>query len=102
MNLTIEIGETLPSIEKRVIKATFIECGYNRKETAKVLGISLRTLYRKLDSLDLREEIFAEMGFMPRGRMKAKQPKLKVLKLFSDIALVRELQRRNLKFYIGR
>ena len=50
--LNVRIGETLASVERRVTLATLRACGGNKSETARKLGIGLRTLYRRLDDYD--------------------------------------------------
>lgn len=45
----------LSEIEKQVIEEALKQNQYNRKKTAKALGISLRTLYRKMNDYDLEE-----------------------------------------------
>ncbi|MBD3237627.1 MAG: sigma-54-dependent Fis family transcriptional regulator, partial [Candidatus Eisenbacteria bacterium] len=44
----IPIGTSLAEIERRTILATLRFCGGNRARTAELLGIGIRTLYRKL------------------------------------------------------
>jgi len=44
----IPIGSTWKEIEREVIKRTLEACGGSRTETAKTLGISLRTLQYRL------------------------------------------------------
>ena len=54
------IGMTMEEIEKEAIHKTLGQTSGNKKQTAKVLGIGLRTLYRKLESygwLNNEEEI---------------------------------------------
>lgn len=46
--IPIFVGETLDSIEEKVIKATYKSHDYNQKETAEVLGITDRTIRNKL------------------------------------------------------
>ncbi|WP_352418343.1 sigma-54 dependent transcriptional regulator [Proteiniborus sp.] len=46
--IPVFIGESLKEIEKRVIKTTYESFGHNQKETAKVLGITARTIRNKL------------------------------------------------------
>lgn len=46
--IELNIGTPLEAIEKEVILATLRYCNYNRTKTAKMLGIGLRTLQRKL------------------------------------------------------
>jgi len=47
-------GATLQAIEKRAIRDTLRMTGGNREQTAKLLGIGERTLYRKLKEYGLR------------------------------------------------
>ena len=44
------VGMTMEEIEKEAIHKTLVETGGNKKRAAKMLGIGLRTLYRKLES----------------------------------------------------
>lgn len=44
------VGMTMEEIEKEAIRKTLAETGNNKKRTAEILGIGLRTLYRKLES----------------------------------------------------
>ncbi len=48
------VGLPLDEMEKEVIKNTLAYAGGNRGETAKILGIGERTLYRKLDKYGLK------------------------------------------------
>ena len=48
------VGIPLEEMEKEVIKNTLAYVGGNRGETAKILGIGERTLYRKLDKYSLK------------------------------------------------
>ena len=50
--IPIFMGESLKEIEKRVIKITYNSCKNNQKETAKILGITDRTLRNKLKLLN--------------------------------------------------
>ena len=43
----------LENSEKELIRKALAECGNNRAAAARKLGISRRTLYRKLESMDL-------------------------------------------------
>lgn len=47
-------GMSLAETEKQLIKATLASVGGKREETAKLLGIGERTLYRKLDIYNLK------------------------------------------------
>jgi two-component system response regulator HydG len=48
------VGVTLDEMEKELMKNTLAYVGGNRGETAKILGIGERTLYRKLEKYDLK------------------------------------------------
>jgi two-component system response regulator HydG len=48
------VGQSLKEIEKWIIEQTLKLTGGNREETAKILGISERNLYRKLNEYELR------------------------------------------------
>ena len=45
-----QVGMTMDEIEKEAIRKTLTETGGNKKRAAEMLGIGLRTLYRKLES----------------------------------------------------
>ena len=45
-----KVGMTMDEIEKEAIAKTLTETGGNKKRAAEMLGIGLRTLYRKLES----------------------------------------------------
>lgn len=44
---------TLPEMETRMIKQTLIRCRGNRTKAARILGISSRTLFRRIKDLDI-------------------------------------------------
>ncbi len=46
-DLALTVGMTLREIEKRAIEATLRSTGHDKQKTAKILGMGLRTLYRK-------------------------------------------------------
>lgn len=48
--LSVEVGTTLDDAEKRLIIKTLDDNQGNKTETAKILGISLKTLYNRLNS----------------------------------------------------
>ncbi len=48
------VGITLEEMEKELMKNTLAYVGGNRGETAKILGIGERTLYRKLEKYNLK------------------------------------------------
>ncbi len=47
--------ESVSEMEKEMIKATLIKTGGNKRKAAKVLGLSERTLYRKINKYGLRD-----------------------------------------------
>ncbi len=52
-------GESVPSVaemEKEMIKSALIKTGGNKRKAAKLLGLSERTLYRRIDAYHLRPE----------------------------------------------
>ena len=46
-DLNVAVGMTMQEIERRAIEATLRATGHDKQKTAKILGIGLRTLYRK-------------------------------------------------------
>lgn len=48
------LKETLEGYESRVIETTLRACQYNKKETARRLGISVNTLWRKMNTRPLK------------------------------------------------
>ena len=49
------VGRSLDEIERWAIEQTLKLTGGNREETARVLGIGARTLYRKLKEYELKD-----------------------------------------------
>src|SRR5690606_34848885 len=49
-----EGDETLEAMERRHIQRVLEACGGNKTEAARRLGVSLRSLYRRLDKMELR------------------------------------------------
>lgn len=50
--ITFRVGSTMEQLEKAAIQATLRHTGGDKRLTAKLLGISLRTLYRRLGEQD--------------------------------------------------
>jgi len=48
------VGKSLKEIERWAIEHTLTLANHNREETARILGISERNLYRKLNEYELR------------------------------------------------
>ncbi len=53
--ISVRIGTPLSQIEERVTMATLVRCGNVKKRAAEVLGISLKTLYNRLEGYAQRE-----------------------------------------------
>ena len=47
--LTVRVGTTLDEANRRLIEATLADCGHVRRKAAEMLGISVKTLYNKLE-----------------------------------------------------
>ena len=48
------LAEATAQFEKKMISASLVQCRWNRTQTAKMLGIGLRTLQRKMKSLGIQ------------------------------------------------
>ena len=46
--MQIPIGTTLADAEREVLLATLRHCGGNKRRTAEMLGVSIKTIYNKL------------------------------------------------------
>ncbi len=55
--ITVNVGTTLAEIERQAILSTLKFCRENKRETAKILGLSLKTLYTRL-ALYKRQSLF--------------------------------------------
>ena len=55
-SLAFEIGTTLDEIELRVIRETLRHTKGDKSVAAQLLGISTRTIYRKLDGVEGQEQ----------------------------------------------
>jgi DNA-binding NtrC family response regulator len=53
-DLHLRVGMSMKEVEKTVIQETLARCDWNRHKTASILGIGLRTLYRKINEYGLR------------------------------------------------
>ncbi len=58
--ITVRIGTPLDEIEERVTMATLARCGNVKKKAAEILGISLKTLYNRLETYAQRERADSE------------------------------------------
>jgi DNA-binding NtrC family response regulator len=48
--LTIRVGTPLDEVERRVTMATLAYCGHVKRKAAEILGVSLKTLYNRLET----------------------------------------------------
>ena len=62
--ISVRIGTPLHEIEERVTMATLVRCGNVKKKAAEVLGISLKTLYNRLEGYGQRERTNVESSAM--------------------------------------
>ena len=54
--LQVEVGMSMAEIEKEVVRSTLQYAGNNRAKAAKILGVSKRTIFRKIKEHDLCDE----------------------------------------------
>jgi DNA-binding NtrC family response regulator len=59
-DLRIAVGTTVADAEKRLILATLRECGGNKNQAARILGLSLKTIYNRLKAYRPLESATAE------------------------------------------
>ena len=52
--IRIPTGTSMRDVERIVIEETMKTCGHNKESCARILGIGLRTLYRKLKEYDIQ------------------------------------------------
>jgi DNA-binding NtrC family response regulator len=55
-SMSFRVGTPMAEVEKRVILATLQHCAGDKRKTAEVLGLSLRTLYYRLNSYNVPTE----------------------------------------------
>jgi len=48
--ITIRVGTPLEEVERRVTMATLAHCGHVKRKAAEILGVSLKTLYNRLET----------------------------------------------------
>ncbi len=53
--ITIRVGTPLEEVERRVTMATLAYCGHVKRKAAEILGVSLKTLYNRLESYNGRD-----------------------------------------------
>jgi two-component system response regulator AtoC len=62
--ITVRVGTPLNEIEKRVTMATLQKCSGVKKRAAEILGISLKTLYNRLEVYAQKERAMQESARM--------------------------------------
>jgi len=58
--ITIHVGTPLAEVERRVTLATLAYCGQVKRKAAQILGVSLKTLYNRLESYNGKESLAGE------------------------------------------
>ncbi len=58
--ITIRVGTPLEEVERRVTMATLVYCGHVKRKAAEILGVSLKTLYNRLETYTGKEAMGAE------------------------------------------
>ncbi len=53
--VTIRVGTPLEEVERRVTMATLAYCGHVKRKAAEILGVSLKTLYNRLEAYNGKE-----------------------------------------------
>ncbi|HPG38334.1 MAG TPA: sigma-54 dependent transcriptional regulator [bacterium] len=53
-----EQDKSVADMEREMIRSTLIKSGWNKRKAAKILGLSERTLYRKINQYRLRDDDF--------------------------------------------
>jgi two-component system response regulator AtoC len=72
--VTIRVGTPLEEVERRVTLATLAQCGHVKRKAADILGVSLKTLYNRLEVYNGRagvESGSAEAGELASGESAA-------------------------------
>ncbi|MDB6059952.1 MAG: response regulator of zinc sigma-54-dependent two-component system [Verrucomicrobiaceae bacterium] len=55
-SLLVRVGESIADVERKLIIATLAEYEGNKVRAASVLGVSLKTIYNRLNELRVRDE----------------------------------------------
>jgi two-component system response regulator AtoC len=63
--ITIRVGTPLEEVERRVTLATLAYCGHVKRKAAEILGVSLKTLYNRLEAYGEKD---SEEVSQPSGR----------------------------------
>ena len=65
--VTIRVGTPLEEVERRVTLATLAQCGQVKRKAADILGVSLKTLYNRLEVYNGRSATELAAGAVPAG-----------------------------------
>ena len=65
--ITIRVGTPLEEVERRVTMATLVYCGHVKRKAAEILGVSLKTLYNRLEAYNGKDSAGAakDVGMDP-------------------------------------
>jgi two-component system, NtrC family, response regulator AtoC len=55
--ITIRVGTPLEEVERRVTMATLVYCGHVKRKAAEILGVSLKTLYNRLEAYNGKDAV---------------------------------------------
>jgi two-component system response regulator AtoC len=69
--VTIRVGTPLEEVERRVTLATLAQCGQVKRKAADILGVSLKTLYNRLEVYNGRAALDSEAGESPQAALPA-------------------------------
>jgi DNA-binding NtrC family response regulator len=67
LTLSIPVGTSLAEVDRKLIYATLELCGGVKKRAADVLGISLKTLYNRLEEYGLQGNVPPKRGEVSQG-----------------------------------
>jgi two-component system response regulator AtoC len=67
--VTIRVGTPLEEVERRVTLATLAQCGQVKRKAADILGVSLKTLYNRLEAYSGRAALEPEAGVAPEAAL---------------------------------
>lgn len=77
--ISVRVGTTLEDVERRLTLATLAACGNVKRRAAEILGISLKTLYNRLDyyaAKGLIERTHAALPVRPRPTAVRSEPRI--------------------------
>jgi two-component system response regulator AtoC len=58
--ITIHVGTPLAEVERRVTLATLAYCGQVKRKAAQILGVSLKTLYNRIEAYNGKGSLAGE------------------------------------------